>query len=112
MSEPIVCRVLTGPTASGKTGLAIRLALEQDWDILCMDSMQIYRRMNIGTAKTSPREMKGIKHYLMDICEPSETFSVSEYRDAAEKIILEEQERGRSFLFVMSVAVNEAVNRK
>ena len=100
MSEPIVCRVLTGPTASGKTGLAIRLALEQDWDILCMDSMQIYRRMNIGTAKTSPREMKGIKHYLMDICEPSETFSVSEYRDAAEKIILEEQERGRSFLFV------------
>ena len=100
MSETIVCRVLTGPTASGKTKIAIRLALEQDWDILCMDSMQIYRRMNIGTAKITPEEMRGIKHYLMDIREPSESFSVSEYRDEAEKIILEEHRRGRSVLFV------------
>ena len=86
MTEQITCRVLTGPTASGKTEFGIRLAREQGWDILCMDSMQIYRRMNIGTAKPTPGEMQGVRHYLMNICEPTESYSVSDYRSAAENL--------------------------
>ena len=100
MTETITCRVLTGPTASGKTELGVRLAAEQGWSVLCMDSMQIYRRMNIGTAKPTPEEMKGVPHYLMDICEPTDPYSVSEYRDAAEKMILQEHEKGREVLFI------------
>ena len=100
MTETITCRVLTGPTASGKTEFGVRLAAEQGWSVLCMDSMQIYRRMNIGTAKPTPEEMKGVPHYLMDICEPTDPYSVSEYRDAAEKMILQEHEKGREVLFI------------
>ena len=100
MTEQIVCRVITGPTASGKTGLSVRLAQEQGWDILCMDSMQIYRRMNIGTAKPTKEEMGGVPHYLMDICEPTDAYTVSDYRDAAEKLIAELAEKGRNVLFV------------
>ncbi len=100
MTEQIVCRVITGPTASGKTGLSVRLAQEQGWDILCMDSMQIYRRMDIGTAKPTKEEMGGVCHYLMDICEPTDTYSVADYRDEAEKLILHLAEMGRNVLFV------------
>ncbi|MBR5961297.1 MAG: tRNA (adenosine(37)-N6)-dimethylallyltransferase MiaA [Clostridia bacterium] len=100
MTEQIVCRAITGPTASGKTGLSVRLAQEQGWDILCMDSMQIYRRMNIGTAKPTKEEMGGVPHHLMDICEPTDAYSVSDYRDAAEKLVLQLSEKGRNVLFV------------
>ncbi len=100
MTEQIVCRVITGPTASGKTGLSVRLAQEQGWDILCMDSMQIYRRMNIGTAKPTKEEMGGVPHYLMDICEPTDSYSVSDYRETAERLITELAEKGRNVLFV------------
>ncbi len=100
MTEQIVCRVITGPTASGKTGLSVRLAQEQGWDILCMDSMQIYRRMDIGTAKPTKEEMGGVCHYLMDICEPTDTYSVADYRDEAEKLILHLAEKSRNVLFV------------
>lgn len=100
MTEQIVCRAVTGPTASGKTGLSVRLAQEQGWDILCMDSMQIYRRMNIGTAKPTKEEMGGVPHHLMDICEPTDAYSVSDYRDAAEKLVLQLSEKGRNVLFV------------
>ena len=100
MNGKIVCRALTGPTASRKTEFGIRLAREQGWDILCMDSMQIYRRMNIGTAKPSREEMQGVNHYLMDICEPTDSYSVSEYRDTAEKKVMELHEQGRQVLFV------------
>ena len=99
-NDSITCRVLTGPTASGKTALGIRLAAEEGWDILCMDSMQIYRGMNIGTAKPTADEMHGVMHYMMNICDPADTFSVAEYRDRAEKIIREEHERKREFLIV------------
>ena len=61
------CWVLTGPTASGKTALSIRLAQEHDCEIVCMDSMQIYRRMNIGTAKPTFEEMAGIPHHMLDV---------------------------------------------
>ena len=100
MTEKIVCRAITGPTASGKTGLSVRLAREQGWDILCMDSMQIYRRMDIGTAKPTRDEMGGVPHHLMDICEPTDEYSVADYRDAAEELILQLAEKGKEVLFV------------
>ena len=105
MTEKIICRVLTGPTASGKTDIGIRLAKEEGWDILCMDSMQIYCRMNIGTAKPTQEEMQGVPHHLLDICEPTEPYSVSEYRSAAEELILSLHEKHREFLFVGGTAL-------
>lgn len=100
MKEKIVCRILTGPTASGKTALSVRLAKEAGWEILCMDSMQIYRRMNIGTAKPTHEEMDGVPHHMMDICEPTEAFSVSAWREMAEKKILELSLQGKQALLV------------
>lgn len=100
MTDKIVCRVLTGPTASGKSDLSVKLALEQGWDIISMDSMQIYRRMNIGTAKPTIQDMMGVRHYMIDVCEPSESYSVAEYRDAAEKLILNLHEQNREAIFV------------
>ena len=100
MTDKIVCRVLTGPTASGKSDLSVKLALEQGWDIISMDSMQIYRRMNIGTAKPTIQDMMGVRHYMIDVCEPSESYSVAEYRDAAEKLILNLHEQHREAIFV------------
>ena len=105
MKDQITCRVLTGPTASGKTDLGIRLALEQGWAVLCMDSMQIYRRMNIGTAKPTAEEMQGVPHYLLDLCEPTDSYSVSDYREAAEKKIGELAALGRETLFVGGTAL-------
>lgn len=99
--EKILCRVLTGPTASGKTELAMHLAEELDLAIICMDSMQIYRRLDIGTAKPSPEDRRKIPHYLFDICEPYEAFNVSLYRDLAEKTVAEiTMEQGKEVLFV------------
>ena len=103
--EKIICRVLTGPTASGKTELGIRLAREMGWEILCMDSMQIYRRMNIGTAKPTAEEMQGVPHHLLDLCEPTESYSVSDYREAAEKLVRELAGQGREVLFVGGTAL-------
>ena len=103
--DKIVCRVLTGPTATGKTGLGIRLALEEGWEIACMDSMQIYRRMDIGTAKPTLEETGIVPHHLMDICEPAEAYSVSDYRNAAEKLILESYDRGKEILFIGGTAL-------
>ena len=105
MNETITCRVLTGPTASGKTSLGVRLAMEQGWDIICMDSMQIYRRMDIGTAKPTREEMQGVTHHMLDICEPTDRYSVSDYREAAERILLDLHANGREALFVGGTAL-------
>ena len=67
----------------------IELAKRLNGEIISADSMQIYKEMNIGTAKVTPEEMQGVPHYLMDICEPTDLYSVSEYRDAAEKLIIQ-----------------------
>ena len=64
MKKPLV--ILTGPTAVGKTALSIKLAKQIHGEIISADSMQVYRRMNIGSAKITPEEMEGVPHYLID----------------------------------------------
>ena len=95
-----ICWVLTGPTASGKTALSIRLAKAHDCEIVCMDSMQIYRRMNIGTAKPMPEEMEGIPHHMIDVADPDEAFSVARYQELAEACIADIHARGKRALLV------------
>lgn len=84
--KPVI-PVITGPTASGKTGAAVRFALEHNGEIISADSMQIYREMNIGTAKPSEEEQQGIPHHLIDMVNPDQPYSVSQFRsDAIDKI--------------------------
>lgn len=94
------CWVLTGPTASGKTALSIRLAKAYQCEIVCMDSMQIYRGMNIGTAKPTLAEMDGIPHHMIDVANPEEAFSVARYQEMAEECIADIQARGKRALLV------------
>ena len=94
------CWVLTGPTASGKTSLSIRLAKAFQCEIICMDSMQIYRGMDIGTAKPTMEEMDGIPHHMLDVADPRENYSVAQYQQAAENVAQEIIQRGRQPLFV------------
>ena len=75
--------VITGPTASGKTWLAVELAKKYNGEVVSADSMQIYRRMDIGTAKPTPEEMQGIPHHMIDVAGPEEDFSVARYVDMA-----------------------------
>jgi len=100
MSGQIICRVLTGPTASGKSDLAFRLARENGWEIICMDSMQIYRRMDIGTAKPTAEEQEAVRHHMLDICEPDESYSVSQYIEDALRTAEERYREGKEVLFV------------
>lgn len=79
--------ILTGPTAVGKTNLSIQLAKKLNMDIISADSMQIYKYMDIGSAKVKPDEMKGIKHYLIDEVNPDFSFSVSEFQQRANNYI-------------------------
>ena len=83
MEEKIFCRVLTGPTGSGKSDLALRLAEEKGWEILCMDSMQIYRRLDIGTAKPSAEERRRVPHHLLDVCAPGSFFTMADFQRLA-----------------------------
>ncbi len=92
--DKIICVV--GPTASGKTALAIELAKELNGEVISCDSMQIYRRMDIGTAKPTAEEMQGIRHHMIDICEPTEDFSVSRYTDMATPILEDVLGRGKT----------------
>ena len=86
MDKPKVI-VICGPTASGKTALSIELAKKIDGEIISCDSMQIYKDMNIGTAKVTKSEMQGIKHYLVDLVSPDTRYSVADYKTDAEKAI-------------------------
>jgi len=90
----IIC--VAGPTASGKTSLAVELAKLTDGEVVSCDSMQIYRRMTIGTAKPLPEEMDGIRHHMIDICEPDEDFSVSKYCEIATPIVEDIIARGKT----------------
>lgn len=99
MNRQGICRVLTGPTASGKSEIAMRLASENGWDILCMDSMQVYRRMDIGTAKPTKEDRRTVPHHLLDLCEPDETFSVARYTEEAGETVRRLLDEGRDVLF-------------
>ena len=86
--------VLTGPTAVGKTNLSIRLAKKIGGEIISADSMQIYKKMNIGTAKISPEEMAGVPHYLVDELDPGEEFNVVAFQQMAKKAMKQIYENG------------------
>ena len=90
----IIC--IAGPTASGKTALAVELAKELNGEVVSCDSMYVYRRMNIGTAKPSIEEMQGIPHHMIDVCDPTEDFSVSRYCDMAAPIVDDILTRGKT----------------
>ena len=90
----IIC--IAGPTASGKTSLAVELAKRLNGEVISCDSMQIYRRMTIGTAKPTPDEMEGIVHHMIDVCEPEESFSVSRYCEMATPILDDILARGKT----------------
>lgn len=79
--------VLTGPTASGKTALSVELAGQLNAEIISADSIQVYRHMDIGSAKVTPDEMKGIKHYLIDELNPDEEFNIYRFKELATKYI-------------------------
>ena len=87
--------VICGPTASGKTALSIELAKQINGEIISSDSMQIYKEMNIGTAKPTPEETQGIKHYLIDFVSPEERYSVADYKKDAKKAIKEILQKGK-----------------
>ncbi|MDB0439903.1 tRNA (adenosine(37)-N6)-dimethylallyltransferase MiaA [Clostridioides difficile] len=90
--------ILTGPTAVGKTDLSIKLAKDIDAEIISADSMQIYKYMDIGSAKVTSEEMQGVKHYLIDEVKPDYPFSVSEFQQRAKKYISEINQKGKSVL--------------
>lgn len=94
-TEKIPLLVIVGPTASGKTALSIELAKRFDAEIISADSMQIYKNMDIATAKPTVDEMQGIKHHLIDFLDESEKFSVAQYCDLANEKIREVSKKGK-----------------
>ena len=90
----IIC--IAGPTASGKTALAVELAKVLDGEVVSCDSMQVYKYMNIGTAKPFPEEMQGVPHHMLDVAEPYEDFSVSRYCEMATPIVDNIIQRGKT----------------
>ena len=91
---------IAGPTASGKTALSILLAKEMDGEIVSCDSMQVYKDMDIGTAKPTPEEQEGIPHHMLSVAEPWEDFSVSRYCAMADPIVEDILRRGKSPIIV------------
>ncbi len=87
--------VVAGPTASGKSKEAVRLAKERDGEVISVDSRQIYKGLDIGTEKTTKEEMSGIPHHLIDIREPSESYSAGEFAQDAKRLIDEIMARGK-----------------
>ena len=90
----LIC--IAGPTASGKTALSIALAKALDGEVVSCDSMQVYKYMDIGTAKPSPEDREGIVHHMLDVAEPSEDFSVSRYCEMATPIVEDIISRGKT----------------
>lgn len=92
--DRIIC--IAGPTASGKTALSIALAKELDGEVVSCDSMQVYRHMDIGTAKPSLEERQGVVHHMLDVAEPQEDYSVSRYCREATPIVEDILARGKT----------------
>lgn len=100
MTNEVEVIAIVGPTASGKTAYSIQLAKELDGEVINGDSMQIYKRMDIGTAKVTEEEMDGIVHHLLSIKEPTESFSVAEYQKLVRAKIDEVRARGKMPILV------------
>ena len=101
----IIC--IAGPTASGKTALAVALAKAINGEVISCDSMQIYKGMTIGTAMPTSEEMQGIPHYMLDIAEPWEEFSVSRYCEMADPIISDILARGKTAIIAGGTGMRE-----
>ena len=95
MTEKPRIYAVVGPTASGKSALALELAKRYGGEIVSLDSMQLYRRMNVGTAKPTADEMAAVPHHLIDVAEPTESFSAADYVRLADKAIREIIARGK-----------------
>ena len=93
MKKPLI--VLTGPTAAGKTSLSISLAKAVNGEIISADSMQVYRGMDIGSAKIRPEEMQGIPHYLIDVLDPREDFHIVRFQEMAKAAMETIYSRGK-----------------
>ncbi len=93
MKKPLI--ILTGPTAAGKTKLSIELAKSVKGEIISADSMQVYKHMDIGSAKIKADEMQGIKHYLVDILEPTQDFNIVLFQQYAKQAVSDIYEKGR-----------------
>jgi tRNA dimethylallyltransferase len=93
MKKPVL--FIVGPTAVGKTALSLELAKKYNGEIISGDSMQVYRGMDIGTAKASPEERAEVPHHLIDICDPSESFTVSMFQTLAAAVIADIHARGK-----------------
>ena len=98
MSEKLL--VITGPTATGKTALGVALAGLLDGEVISADSMQIYRGMDIGTAKPTVDEMKGVPHHMLDVADPRENFSAAKYADMAAQCVEDIRARGKTPIIV------------
>lgn len=94
--EKVIC--IVGPTASGKTGLAIELAKKIDAEIISADSMQIYKGLDVGTAKVTKEETQGIPHHMIDICNPDESFSVADFKSMCYDKINDIIKRGKKVI--------------
>jgi tRNA dimethylallyltransferase len=94
------CWFLTGATAAGKSAVGVALARRMGAEIVSLDSMALYRGMDIGTAKPSAAERRSVPHHLVDVLEPHEEFSLAQYVEAAERAVAEIAGRGRQVLFV------------
>jgi tRNA dimethylallyltransferase len=92
-SKPLI--IIAGPTACGKTSASVELAKLINGEVVSADSMQVYKYMDIGTAKIMPEEMQGIKHYLVDELEPDEEFSVAVFQEKAKQYISEIHSKGK-----------------
>lgn len=98
MENRLIC--ICGPTASGKTALSVALARQLHTEIISADSMQIYRGMDIGTAKPTMEERQGVPHHLLDVCEPNEAFSVARYVELADAAAQDILSRGMTPIVV------------
>ena len=87
--------VIAGPTAVGKTNISVLLAKKLNGEIISADSMQVYKGMDIGTAKISPEEMKGIRHHLIDIMDPDEEFNITVFQKKAKEALRDINKRGK-----------------
>ena len=105
--KPLI--ILTGPTAVGKTGLSVRLASQIGAEIISADSMQVYRRMDIGSAKIMPEEMQGIPHYLLDVLDPEEDFNVVRFQTLAREAMERIRANGK---IPMVVGARDSISRR